>query len=153
MKVVTAPGTIEFGCPAPVFAKFTELILLDVVLHEVTGVGRPVPVSVSEEIVVAEPGLFSARLRLEVAVAAPDAETPPYNVAEASVTVFTLEPKRPKVYAPTTSAKTRVAAIRIIVAMTGVTALDFRLTLSSERFIKYDEICQMYISSEILRRI
>ncbi len=71
MKVVTAPGFIEFAEPAPVFAKFTELAVPDVVLHEVIGVGRPVPVSVSEDIVVAEPGLFSARLRLEVAVVTP----------------------------------------------------------------------------------
>ena len=48
---------------------------------------------------------------------------PAKRFPDVRVMVFTFEPKRPNVYAPTTSAKTRVPAIKMIVAMTGVTPL------------------------------
>jgi len=74
---VTAPGDIEFAEPALVIAKFTALPVSNVVLQAVTGVGRPVPVSVSEVIVVAEPGFSTAIVSFEVAASIPEAVTPP----------------------------------------------------------------------------
>lgn len=44
---------------------------------------------------------------------------PEPRIADVSCIVFTYDPKRQNVYAPTTRAKTRVTAMSIIVAMTG----------------------------------
>jgi len=64
---------------------------------QVVTVVMPAPVSEIPVMVVAEPGLLREIVILEVAVADAEAVTPPYNVADESVTVFTLEPKRPNV--------------------------------------------------------
>src|SRR5579883_2639314 len=86
--------------------------------------GFPPEESVSADISVVAAGLFNISWKFAPAHAAPvlaAAAGPDVRIAEFSWICLTLEPNRPNVYAPTTSAKTRVPAIRMIVAMTGVT--------------------------------
>src|SRR5487761_1111736 len=75
--------------------------------------------SVSAETYVPPPGLLNVIAKLAPGEAA-KVLLPEDKFAAVSWTFFTLEPNRPNVYAPTTSAKTSVPAIRMIVAITGV---------------------------------
>src|SRR5579863_9242341 len=86
---------------------------------------------------VSAPGLLSDSVmyalvvgQADVVAGADPSVAPPNKVALLSCIVLTLEPNRPKVYAPTTSAKTSVPAMRMIVAITGVTPFLPFLTLS-----------------------
>ena len=56
---------------------------------------RPEPVRVTEVIVVSDPGLLTQKVTLEVAALLFVSDTPPYSVADASVTVSTLEQQTP----------------------------------------------------------
>jgi len=78
---VTVPGGIAFGLPAP-YACWKLMLFAaglgnEPVSQAVIVLVRPEPVSVTPVIVVADPGLLSENVRLEVEVVAGSAVTPP----------------------------------------------------------------------------
>jgi hypothetical protein len=79
------------------------------------------------------------------------AAVPEERIKFVTVMPFTLLPKRLKVYDPTTSDKTIVAAMSIIVAMIGVTALLPFLLHILKRFILYSRFAK--VISKITFRI
>lgn len=77
--------------PVPTLSEFGQYDVIGEVLR------TKFPDRVIEVMNVAEPGLFKLTTRLPVAFWDAVDVTPPYNVADVSVTVFTFEPKRPNV--------------------------------------------------------
>ena len=94
----TAPPGSAFGEAAFVAPKLIEDDVPD--SSQVLTALIPEPVRVTVETLDADPGLFNENTRYVAPVvgALPvTVSTPPYRVAEESVTVFTFEPKRPNV--------------------------------------------------------
>ena len=121
-KPLAGTAVIVVTVPCAAVAAVSPVVPPTVYVQLVIGFDREAPDRVIEVIVAAEPGLLKAKVRSPF-----DA----VRVTDDSVIVFTFEPKRPNVYAPTTNASTSVTAMSMIVAMTGVIAflLFFSLRL------------------------